>query len=383
MAEQKIQTSAGMETASETVARAKAQLAASQSSTTPPTGVPTPGTPVNPVLEALTERLTQQGKGISSSSSSDLQTAINEAIAGKQKAGDLTTERLQSERTREMAYAKDRASTGFTSAQEGQTGYAMQTAAFRELTDTTEKSIRDLDKRYQESMMANDSLTASGIADLRMKKLEFQQTQEENYFRNILQVADMTQKEDLFYKQQLNENQRFAATMQQSNYQFEKNLGVQYKQLDLQGQELEISRERNQISWAEYGLKKQALNEQKAQTVVAGKVFGDLRNEVMTKGTKSEDLDPAGYALWAMENNKIEGATYEQYLSAAQYAKSDMVTNKFAAPTPASAPYLTGPMAPGGWMSNLSAGLSSTGTELRQQILGLKQGETPNNWMNN
>lgn len=332
MAEKKIQTSAGMETASETVARAKAQLArvnapAPDATTTTLSGG---GRPSNPVLEALTERLTQQGKGISTSSSSLLQNSINEAIAGTQQAGNLTNERLQSERTREVGYAQDRASATFTSAQEGRSGYATQVAAFKELTETTEKSVRDLDKRYQEAMLANDSETAKTIAGLKVQKLQFQMEQEENFFRNTLQLASMQQQDDQFYQGQLNENARFAVQMSQSNYQFEKNLGISYKELDLKSQELDIARERNQISWAEYNNKKSELNKEKSQATLAARVFGDMRNEVLQSGKTTDKLDPSGYATWLVEQNP--DLNFEEALFYAQSAKSELTTQGLTPP---------------------------------------------------
>jgi len=344
MAEKKIQTSAGMETASETVARAKAQMAAIEAKKKEGAGTTTPdmnsGRTANPVLEALTARLTEQGKGISTSSSSNLQNSINEAIASTQRAGDSTGKRLQSEREREVSFAQDRASATFTTAQEGRTGYATQVAAFKELTETTEKSIRDLDKRYQEAILANDAETANTIAGLQIKKLEFLQNQEENYFRNLISVAGMQQQDDQFYKSQLNENARFAVTMAQSNYQFEKNLGVQYKQLDLQSQELDIARERNQISWAEYRAKLGEINKAKTASLVAGKVFSDMRNEVQGRGTTVDQLDPSAYANWAAENygGQFPDATFEDYYAAALGAKEDFARQGLTPPPPAPTP---------------------------------------------
>lgn len=191
-----------METASQTVERIKAQLAAggaSGSPTTPTT--PTKNAPApqsNALIEALTARLTQQGQGISSSSSTSLQNSINEAITNTQIAGDLGSERLMSERNREVAFARDRAGATYDTALEGRKGYATQVAALRELTETTEKSIRDLDKRYQEAILANDSATAQRVADLQIKKLEFQQEQEQQFYNNMFSLASMEQQQNQF-----------------------------------------------------------------------------------------------------------------------------------------------------------------------------------------
>lgn len=161
----------------------------------------------NPVIDILTARLEEQGKGISTSASSELQNAITGAIADTKKAGAATSARLQSERSREMAYAEDRASAQFTTALEGRTGYATQVAGLRELTETTTKSIRDLDQRYQEAILSNDANTASQMAQLRMQKLEFIQRQEEQFYSNLFSLANIVE-QDASRRQQAGQFER-------------------------------------------------------------------------------------------------------------------------------------------------------------------------------
>lgn len=161
----------------------------------------------NPVIDILTARLEEQGKGISTSASSELQNAITSAIADTKKAGAATSARLQSERSRERAYAEDRASAQFTTALEGRTGYATQVAGLRELTETTTKSIRDLDQRYQEAILSNDANTASQMAQLRMQKLEFVQRQEEQFYSNLFSLANIVE-QDASRRQQAGQFER-------------------------------------------------------------------------------------------------------------------------------------------------------------------------------
>lgn len=334
MPEIKTKTSAGNETPTETAARIRARLAAAKKDGT--TSALSTERRSSPLLEALTERLSSQGKGISSSSSSALQASIAQAISDTQRSGDLTLQRLELERQREVSFARDRAGASYTTALEGRTGYATQTAALRELTETTEKSIRDLDQRYQEAMLTNDANTAAQIAQLRMQKIQFQMQQEENYYRNLISVAGMQQQEEQFFQNQMNENARFAVQMAQSNYQFEKNLGVQYKQLDLQSQELDIARERNQISWAEYRAKQSEINAAKTKTTVAGTVFADMRNEVLNRGVSVDKLDPSAYANWAEVNyaERFPGMQFEDYYAAALGAKEDFSRQGLTPPPP-------------------------------------------------
>jgi len=285
--------------------------------------------PDNSVLDALVARLTEQGKGISTSSSSNLQNSINQAISDTQKSGDLTKQALQSERSREIGFARDRAGATYDTALEGRTGYATQVAGLRELTETTEKSIRDLDKRYQEAMLANDAGTAQRVADMRMKKEEFLMTQEQNFFSNVMSVAGMKQnaigqlmQSEQFWAGQEESQRQFAMNMAQSSYQFEKNLGISYKELDMKSQELDIARDRNQISREELQLRRSEINKEKNNLTTQGilqqrmldmkkqgidvnsmdklSLFGDLYAEIMSRNPNF-DLDNETFNTIAMQ----------------------------------------------------------------------------------
>jgi len=315
----RIKTSAGMETASETAARARAMLASLQEGggggETTPTPTPTPET--NPLIEALTARLESQGAGISTSSSSNLQNSINEAIAGTQLAGELSRERLQSERGREVAFARDRQGATITGALEDRRGYATQVVALRELTETTEKEIKDLDKRYQELILAGDAATAQRVADLQVKKLEFLQEQEQNYFNNMISVANlqqealqMAQQNEQFLRAQEQQQKQFEEDLKQSKYEYERNYGLELDRIALDRQQLEIQRERNQISWAEYNRKAQELNEEANNTNLQAIIAQDMRNQI-AGGASLNDLLSTDYMARLFEQTGFEGSSEE------------------------------------------------------------------------
>ena len=202
----------------------------------------------NALIEALTARLTSQGQGISSSSSSNLQSSINDAIASTIDSGNLSSSALELQRQRELGYAQDRASATITGSLEGRTGYATQIVALRELTETTEKSVRDLDMRYKEAIMSNDSATAQRVADLQMQKLEYAQQQEQNFYSNLFSLANL-QSQEASRQQQADQFNRGLTAEEQ---QFEKKLGF-----DLSMFEKETARdERNEVMRlaAEYGV---------------------------------------------------------------------------------------------------------------------------------
>lgn len=275
----------------------------------------------NPLIDVLTARLTEQSKGISTSASSELQSSIEAAIKDTKKAGESTAARLQSERQREVAYAEDRAASQFTSALEGRSGYATQVAGLRELTETTTKSIRDLDQRYQEAIMTNDANTASALAGLRLQKLEFLQRQEENFYSQLLGVANLQQEaigqqqqNEQFWAAQDNDKKQFALGLLQSNYQFEKNYGLSLKDMDLKTQQLELERERNQISWAQYNLEKKKIEEKKSNTMTTAIIANDMKNKLQAAGdakiSKQQMLTPQ-YLMELRDLTGFEGSVEE------------------------------------------------------------------------
>lgn len=244
----------------------------------------------NPLVEALTKRVTEQGKGISSSSSSRIQNSIDDAIAGTKEAGRLTSERLTSERDRELDFAKDSASATYRGVSESSRGYATQTAALKELVGTTDKSIRDLDKRHQEAIMMSDANTASQISGLIMQKEQFLMQQEQNYFQNVIAVGTMQQQEEQFYQRQQQADDQFSLQMEQSKYQFEQNLGIQHKEIGLKEQELNIARERHQLSRDQFNEQKSELNKQKAVVSTTAAVTERFKN-MKAEGQDPEDID--------------------------------------------------------------------------------------------
>lgn len=277
-----------------------------------------PTAAANPLLDALTARLTQQAKGITSSSTSNLQTSMNDAIASTQLGGDLRYQQLESERSREMGFARDRAGATYTGALESRTGYATQVAGLRELTETTEKSIRDLDKRYQEAILANDSATATRVADLQVKKLEFQQKQEENFFNNLMGVANMqeqaisrAQQNEQFWQKSEQDQQQFVMNMANSNVQFEKNYGLNLKEMGLKEQQLELERSKYNLSVSEYNDRKKALINDKNSMNTQAMIANDIKTKLQAGGFDKQTLLTPDYIQFVQDRTGFKGSTEE------------------------------------------------------------------------
>lgn len=388
---QPTKTSAGNETPQETVARAKALLA-KEGNTGYATSSQSSTQRTNPLIDVITQRLTEQSSGISTSASSNLQASINEAISGVQRSGELSSAALESQRRREVGYAADRASATFSGALERRSGYATQVVALKELTETTEKSVRDLDMRYKEAIMANDANTASEIAGLQMQKLQFQQQAEQNFYQNLFAAANLTQQDlqmqqqsEQFWSDQNRQADQFARQMAQSDYQFEKNLGIQYQELGFKQQELDIARERNQISWAEYNLQSQKINKDKNFTTTQGLI--NQRMIQMAQSGVLDGVDPltiAGQLRAEMEGQgfTFDGTT-EDFSTIVMQSYLDVKSSGIAAATndtqtPVTYGGLLGEGSAGGsFFGSVAGGVPVAGQFLSESIWGTPAGQTP------
>lgn len=289
------------------------------------------------ILDMLASRLTEQGKSISSSSSSNLQSSIQDAINSTQRAGDMSSEALRIEGARELGFAQDRASATITGALEGQTGYARQVAALGELAQTTEKSVRDLDQRYKQLILQNDAATAQRVAELGIKKLEFQQQQEQNFYSNIFALGNLQeqalsrqQQNEQFWAEKEQKDNQFVIQMATSNYQFERNYGLSLQDMKIKEQQLEIERSRYNLSLAEYNDKKKELAKEKEFTFTKSIVANSIKNrlqEAAGKKVTKEQLLSSDFMLKMKEETGFDGST-EELASVIESAYQDVAQDK-------------------------------------------------------
>lgn len=312
------------------------------------TGVSSTGTPSalpqNTLLEEMVKRLSKQGEGISSSASSELQAAIQDSIKAAQDSGAITSQRLESERQREVGFLRDRGQAQFTGALEERRGYATQVAALRELTETTEKSVKDLDARYNEALMANDANTIAEVSKLRMSALEYKQKQEQDFFSNVLSLANLQQsaidsvmRREEFWSGQEQQERQFVMSLANSKYEFEQNMAMQYKELGLKEQELDIARERNSISRDEYALRKSEIQGEKNTTFVKAAVR-DRIQKMLDNDIDVEGMDTLSFTTQfgaelgtTIPGFKMEADTLAQIVTE---AKADVLSNIPQGPAP-------------------------------------------------
>ncbi len=274
---------------------------------------PTDGVNNDAIIKVLSDRLEKQGKGIASSSTTKLNQAINSAINSTQVAGDLGSKALDVARQREVGFLQDRALNKITTAREGQSGYAQQVAALRELTDTVTKEVKDLDQRYQEAILQNDAATAQRIADLKVKKLELAQKAEESFYANMFRAAQLEQgnramqiQNEQFYAEQEAAQKRMMFQAAQSEYQFTRNLGLQFKQLDLQKQQLDLQRSQYKLSLKKYNQEVKKIEDEKKLTSTKYLVAQSLTNMVKN-GQDLNEIDPITLVPTMMQMTGYDG----------------------------------------------------------------------------
>lgn len=147
------------------------------------------------------------GGGIVSSANADIETSISNAIGGIKTATEKSNQALESSFNREISDTERKASESITAGRAAGSGGVLNLAALRSLTETTDKSLKDLEQRKQELILQNDANGASKIADLQFKAIEFRQKAQQDFFSNLM------------------ESIRTQATVDQNKFNQQKTLG--------------------------------------------------------------------------------------------------------------------------------------------------------------
>lgn len=162
----------------------------------------------DPFIQQLQQKLLGQSD-IISSTNTKLEDKIGAAIKGVQDSTGSANAATTLAFDREKGYAADAGATKLTGAQEGQRGFAQNTAALKQLTDSTQKQLNDLESRKQELILQNNAQAAQQVSSLQLQAIKFQQEAQQQVFSNLLgmgnfaqQQAQMKQQADQFSRQQ-------------------------------------------------------------------------------------------------------------------------------------------------------------------------------------
>lgn len=183
--------------------------------TTPPS---VPPSPQDEFLTTLQDRLLNQSSLISSGRTA-LEGKIAEAIRGVQGSADANAARINSLFNRQIDFQSGQAVQERTGVQEVRSGFATNAALLRHMDERTEKSLRDLEQRKQELILAGDAEAAGKIADLQMKEIEFKIEAEQQAFSNMLQVGTFALQKNAQEQAVKQFNQTFNLQKDQFAYQ--------------------------------------------------------------------------------------------------------------------------------------------------------------------
>lgn len=153
---------------------------------TTPTNVPSATS--NTFLQTLQEKLLSQSDMISSANT-NIESKINEAIAGIKSSAQSSSQAIASQYDRQIGYTNEAQQNQITAARERGVGMSTSDVAYKAMTAEADKNLKDLEMRKNELILQGDAAAASKIADLQVQTLEFKTKAMQQTFTNLLSVG--------------------------------------------------------------------------------------------------------------------------------------------------------------------------------------------------
>jgi hypothetical protein len=125
------------------------------------------------------------------------------------------------------------------------------------------------------------------------------------------QAINRMQQSEQFWQNQEREEKQFVMNLAMSKWQFEKNYGVSLQELDLKKQGLELERQRNAISMAQYKLEASKLNKEKTFTRTEAIVAQDIKNKMASGQFTKEQFFDTNYLATVREMTGFDGSVEE------------------------------------------------------------------------
>lgn len=139
-------------------------------------------------MNALQDNL-MQSAGAVSSNGNNITSGINSAISSLQTANTATNAGLASQNQADVATAQQQGNNNMTAQLEARRGMATNTGIVQNIQLTTNKSINDLEEKYQAAISTGDAATATQISNLQVQALQLKQTTLESAFQNMTAIA--------------------------------------------------------------------------------------------------------------------------------------------------------------------------------------------------
>lgn len=273
----------------------------------------------NALMSEIEKKLLSQSDLISSTNT-ELEDKISQAIGGVQKAADASAARTESEFGREIGYRIDKGEVERIGVNEASSGYSRQTALLRLMDERTDKDLKDLEMRKQELILQGESDAASTIASLQLEALKFRQDANQNVFNNLMGMgnyANSVRQTNLDFQREAREADQF-----QLNHALEKERFAFTKASTLEEQRL--SQIRINIAEAELKLKDTEFgltpDDGFANVGVQNKIGSAANTELMAIQAKKE----AGELATPEEE---EAATIQAYMKIRREASKSQVSD--------------------------------------------------------
>lgn len=140
-------------------------------------------------ISTLQNKLLGQA-GAVSSEDTNIEKTIQKAITGVKDSASFGAQAIESKYDREIGYAREAGQDKVTAFMEAGRGFAVNNAALRQVTEETDKTLKDLEQRKQELILQGNAAAAGQVASLELQALEFKQRAQQTAFTNLLGIAN-------------------------------------------------------------------------------------------------------------------------------------------------------------------------------------------------
>lgn len=131
--------------------------------------------------------------GMVSSENSDIENTLNSAVANLNKSNDASKGATTLDYKIQEDAAAQKGQNDITSVNEASRGYAVNTGLLKNMNDTMDKQINDLEERKQQALLTADATTANNIAALQFQALQMKNDNTQKIFTNLISAAGVIQ----------------------------------------------------------------------------------------------------------------------------------------------------------------------------------------------
>ena len=141
------------------------------------------------IYKALESTL-KSSSDLVSSADSGIETAISSAIQGVNSSRDAQADRINSTADEQSRSIQRSGLIKQTDAVEGRRGFATQTAVLRDVLNTTNQELKDLETRRHDLLATGESEAASQVAQLQVQSMQLAQEAKQNAISNMIQSSN-------------------------------------------------------------------------------------------------------------------------------------------------------------------------------------------------